>query len=110
MLADDLLFDRRKVEELVADRQKGLVVVVCDFPEHQRDNERLKAESDVLKQRLSSEKARNSLLSGELSKSRDLAERITEGLESEQDNLDDSLVKLIGGLLRWREEPDGEEE
>lgn len=106
LLPDHLLFSEDEVQKLVAERDETLRIELCEFPEHQKINEWLKAENDVLKQQLSYEKAKSAAIAGELSRFKALAGRVLDGdkIEDGWNSAHKAFVGLIGGLLGWRDE------
>lgn len=90
----------------MSERDEDLTIEICEFPEHQEINEWLTAENDILKKQLSHEKAKNAALAGELSKFKALANRVLIGDKTENswDSAHDAFVRLVGELLKWREE------
>jgi len=76
------------------------VVEYRNFPQHATKIERLTAENQVLKLRLTDAKVNNASLAGDLARYKGLAERIL--AENEDDGNDEEALKeLVGGLLAW---------
>jgi len=104
-----VLFDSHEVDLALRERlnEPDFIHELCDF-DHIVHIERLKIENELLKQGLSYEKARNAVLSGELSKFKELARRVL--LSSKHKNTWDSqheaFVRLIGGLLGMKSKDD----
>jgi len=109
-LPDEVLLDSQTVDSLLEDRfeDSDFVHEVCEFPDHFRQIERLKIENEQLKQQVSYEKAKNSILAGEISTFRELARRVLYGDKDEEswDSRHEAFIRLVGGLLGVKSKED----